>query len=761
MKRFHVCRGLWTAALLCLVLTVCLLVGCGGETPAPAESGSETVAVSENAEGTESLAVPETADESASDTSGSESEETSSVEETDADEETGKTEETGSDEETGKIEETGSDEESDTTAETEDSGWKPAEGIFNEGIVNYEKLVETEIVSAYPDDQIGQIMSPGKPGVATIFQTDFSDNDVTAGGKASPRSAESFSAIDGKMYFPYSASSPDHLAGDGWTTWAPNEILSLSSYRQTALTVNWDVRSKDTGAWLTAMIGCYVTNVAGKIPDGPGDGLWISFQENANRISIYHPDTASWPEAWSHIPVESGLMSGMFEATVVCTPDRATFVYITPEGGTAARLVATIRFADGKIRTYDEENTMITESNCTTNSLKGEGYSLFVHGGGAAVVEDVTLMGASSGEVVEHITVTATPTEGNSLGLDITDKTGLVSICYSVWFDAILGGGTEPVTDWNNITEVLAGEREWGGVHAFHYWAKPAVGYYRSSDKAVIRTHMNQLYTAGVDFIVIDLTNAGDGYLGTSAWTSYIQKPMDAICDTIMEMRAEGQGTPYVVFWVGDGNGPLYKELYDKYHSVERWKDCFVYWEGKPFMLTTHKQPDEFPYKDLLTVRSMWGLRGEGGYQPGQWSFLNVDNSIHVAMDGNGKPEQVSVAVASQETYMSMPSAHGREGGFFWFRQWYHAFDVRPKIVTLTWWNEWTAQRFDVDGKPHFTDNYNQNYSRDIEPMTGGHGDQYYRWLIQYISAYKGGEDCPILVEERMISRVEKWLKSQ
>ena len=32
--------------------------------------------------------------------------------------------------------------------------------------------------------------------------------------------------------------------------------------------------------------------------------------------------------------------------------------------------------------------------------------------------------------------------------------------------------------------------------------------------------------------------------------------------------------------------------------------------------------------------------------------------------------------------------------------------------------------------------------------MEGGHGDQYYKWMIQYISAYKGGLECPILVEE-------------
>jgi hypothetical protein len=84
-----------------------------------------------------------------------------------------------------------------------------------------------------------------------------------------------------------------------------------------------------------------------------------------------------------------------------------------------------------------------------------------------------------------------------------------------------------------------------------------------------------------------------------------------------------------------------------------------------------------------------------------------------------------------------------------WYVQWYYAFKMRPKIVTLTWWNEWTAQKLNIGGgKYAFTDNFNAEFSRDIEPMEGGHGDQYYKWMIQYISAYKGGLECPILVEE-------------
>ncbi len=709
-------RCIATSAL-CFLLAFTLLVGCTS-TPNVQDTDSESASVTES--------VTDSLTESVSD---SESEsESKSVSET----------------------------ETETETET-DAGWTPDMGTFNEGKVDYQKSVETEIIAAYPDDQVGQPMHIGDMGVNTLFSADFQSGDATVDGNASPRDANSGGVLNGNLYVPYNSASENYL-GTNWTTWGPNPAANVKDYKQVALSVDWDIYSAGSGAWLTAMWGCYVSNYTYKIPDGPGDGLWLSFNETAGKITVYHPDEGTWPVGWADIPVAEGLLSGMHHVNIVCTPDLTTYVYLTAEGTTEERLVATVRFADGMIRAYNEEGTMIKESTCSTDSLKGEHFSLFVHGGGGAVIDDLEVLAASKGEVIENVTVTATPTEGNELGLDITDKKDLVSICYSVWFDAILGAGSEKVEYWNNITESLAGNQPWGGVTSFHYWAKPALGYYRSSDKEVIRTHMTQLYTAGVDFIVIDLTNAGDGYIGASAWSSYIQTPMDAICDTIMEMRAEGSGTPYVVFWVGDSEGPLYKELYDKYYNVDKWKDCFVYWNDKPFMLTTHKTPADFPYNDLMTVRSMWGLGVD--YDGGQWSFLSIDNWNKHTNGPDGTPEQVSVAMASQETYMSMSSAHGREGGAFWFKQWYYAFKVHPKIVTLTWWNEWTAQRFEINGEIHFVDNYNAEYSRDIEPMEGGHGDQYYRWMIQYISAYKGGKDCPMLVEEDQVRLLERWLKT-
>ncbi len=647
--------------------------------------------------------------------------------------------------------------ETEASQETQGDLWHPETGIFNLDKVTYVKEEETYIIEAFPEDALGKPVSPLDKGVSVVFSNDFSGDDPLCGGKAVTFYQGSVTIQDGKLILPYDAEAPNQISS-AWTTWSPTSPASVKDSLQVQLSTKWEIFSVDKGAWMTAMWGCYVTNYAGKIPDNPGDGLWLSFQKNANKITVYHPDTQSWAEGWADIPVSEGILEGQHQVDIVCMPNYTTYVYITPSNSQTAELVATILFEDGKIKAYDQANHLVKEDDCTTASLQGENFSLFVHGGGGAWVDEVNIMECSHGEIGKNTTITATPVGDNTLGLDITNKTDLVSICYSVWFDAILGNGTEPVTDWNNITEALAGTRPWGGMTAFHYWAKPAQGYYRSSDKTAIRNNMTMLYEAGVDFVVIDLTNAGDGYIGTSAWVSYVQRPMDAMLDTIMEMRAEGKGTPYVVFWCGDSNGPLYQALYDNYHAVEKWQDCFVYWDGKPLFLTTHTSPEDFPLQGLFTLRQMWGLNNEHGTN--QWSFLNINNHGTVSRDANGNPEQISVAVATQETYMSEPSAHGRNGGIFWYVQWHYAFEVHPKIVGLTWWNEWTAQRFDFNGNPYsFVDNYTQEYSRDIEPMEGGHGDQYYQWLKQYIAHYKAGKECPVLVEETHLKKVAVELK--
>lgn len=334
---------------------------------------------------------------------------------------------------------------------------------------------------------------------------------------------------------------------------------------------------------------------------------------------------------------------------------------------------------------------------------------------------------------------------------DIADKKDLVSICYSTWFNPVINEHPDKngdgVPDVKNISEILAGKGEWGGEGEFHYWGKPALGYYRSDDKKVIRTHMKQLSDAGIDFIIIDNTNAnlswddpGTDHGSGTYWHNMVTEPTVALLDTIVEMRAKGEKTPYVTFWCKDWD--VVNNLLEKYVKDPKYEDCFVYWGGKPFFIMVGK-PDTDNVK--VAWKPMWGLREEKG----EWSFLQKENKPNYDKDGN--VEQMCVCVAMQQTYMSnTKTATGRNGGKTFWKQWQNAFKYRPKIITITWWNEWVAQRLPDNQNPpvyQFTDNYNQEFSRDIEPMEGGHGDQYYRWMCEYIKAYKAGKECPELHE--------------
>ena len=83
--------------------------------------------------------------------------------------------------------------------------------------------------------------------------------------------------------------------------------------------------------------------------------------------------------------------------------------------------------------------------------------------------------------------------------------------------------------------------------------------------------------------------------------------------------------------------------------------------------------------------------------------------------------------------------------------------ELDPEFVFFAGWNEWTAIRIidhndflkcgDRDlkeGDTYFWDLYNHEYSRDIEPLRGGFGDNYYYQLCDFIRRYKGVDPLPV-----------------
>jgi hypothetical protein len=169
--------------------------------------------------------------------------------------------------------------------------------------------------------------------------------------------------------------------------------------------------------------------------------------------------------------------------------------------------------------------------------------------------------------------------------------------------------------------------------------------------------------------------------------------------------------------------------------------------------------------KDFFTFRKPQPDYFQGPTGSDQWSWLEVYPQ-HVFKNAKGEKEQMSVGVAQNAVgnrlaTLSEPGARGRNWhdgandtrpdavfhGLNFAEQAERALKEDPQFVFITGWNEWIAGRFaefiGVKMPVMFVDTFDQQRSRDIEPMKGGHGDNYYYQMVSFIRRYKGVRKPP------------------
>jgi hypothetical protein len=318
--------------------------------------------------------------------------------------------------------------------------------------------------------------------------------------------------------------------------------------------------------------------------------------------------------------------------------------------------------------------------------------------------------------------------------------------------------------------------------HKPYYWGEPELGYYQSVDRWAIRRHAYMLADAGVDTLIFDTTN------------DYTYPPTySAVGDVFRQIRAEGEPTPDICFLASEKS--VYK-LWDEIYSKGLYQDLWFQWKGKPLLLFGHHaelhgdmNTIEFPahIRDFFTLRKSWAWDslawyGEQGYH--RWPWV-AHYPQCIGWDQPGVAEQVPVAVGQHPLSGIGRSFHdGQEPptdeydvtpftpqGLHFAEQWKRALEVDPEFVFVTGWNEWTAGAVECDdpsyealqakwsffpgaklgkaakplkvGDIYFIDQYNQEFSRDIEPMRGGHTDNYYYQLVDGIRRYKGARPLP------------------
>ena len=108
-----------------------------------------------------------------------------------------------------------------------------------------------------------------------------------------------------------------------------------------------------------------------------------------------------------------------------------------------------------------------------------------------------------------------------------------------------------------------------------YHWGEPEDGYFLSKDEYVIRKDMSMLADAGVDVLLMDVTNA------VRYWDEW-----EVIFSVMEKMKAEGNRVPQFCFWAF--NGPVIsvvQDLFDKIYKPGKHQDLWFLWDGKPLLL--------------------------------------------------------------------------------------------------------------------------------------------------------------------------------
>ena len=163
------------------------------------------------------------------------------------------------------------------------------------------------------------------------------------------------------------------------------------------------------------------------------------------------------------------------------------------------------------------------------------------------------------------------------------DKRRVVGIFYITWHTQNFHSIPSPYT--GDITKILQQSPEarkqtdhpaWKRYdpHMYHY-AEPEMGYFLSQDEWVIRKDISMLTDAGVDVMIMDVTNA------VRYWDEW-----EVIFNTMQKVKAEGNPVPKFCFWAF--NGPVItvvQELYNKIYKEKKYSDLWFYWDDKPLLL--------------------------------------------------------------------------------------------------------------------------------------------------------------------------------
>lgn len=337
-----------------------------------------------------------------------------------------------------------------------------------------------------------------------------------------------------------------------------------------------------------------------------------------------------------------------------------------------------------------------------------------------------------------------------------------VGIFYFLWVGASSWEGPFDVSKVKeNDPDAGRSSEAWraaggGEIGQRHWWGESLFGYYRCSDPWVVERDVQMLTDAGVDFLGVDFSNA----------TLYPTE-LRVLLETLDKFYRQGFNVPRVTFITKAKSGEtamwLYEEFYRKYPE---YAHLWYAMDGKPLMLADRGSPAvSEACRDYFSWR--WPQWPKEPYREDGFPWMDFSEK-QVMFGGKTGPTVMSVSLAQHGGTLAFSSGalYGSDKnrtrsyhdgandyapdavlhGYNFAEQFDYAIEQDPDIIFITGWNEWIATRqgrWPLSSEPLpdpviLVDNCDINNSRDIQPMKGGYGDNYYMQMIALIRRYKG-----------------------
>lgn len=393
-----------------------------------------------------------------------------------------------------------------------------------------------------------------------------------------------------------------------------------------------------------------------------------------------------------------------------------------------------------------------------------------------------------------------------------TESAKKVGIFYSIWHGAHIDHATGTYDNTKvleNLGPVIGRKgitpEEWmdaggGSRGKFHWWGEPLFGYYTLTDEWVLDKHVQMLTDAAVDFLVIDFTNgtfpAKDKYKRDASYTERLLLLFKAL----NKYYKQGKKVPQVVCYT---YYKWTKTVYELYHEVYKphpeYNHLWFRWgnSNKPMIIGNTAGYDSIENDLDNEINDFFDIK-DGAFphetkNPKLIPDIERNNSILWA---DFRPDPVKVtadnvsyvtistseinatnAASEQWFYDSYDRTKSWDGklnrnwlkgegdaylyGYNFERQFRLAIQQDPDVILIAGFNEWIAElQVRKSGYIGFIDMANINNNRDIEPMKGGYGDNYYLQMVKYINEFKNTKKKVIAGGKMSFSvddSFEKW----